>query len=184
MSVWMQVSKKEESDATTRFCGQEVFLKEYHKGLVVDLKERNWHDDSDFIAVIWDAEKKAPFEIEYATTRAWTYANGAQVDASPEVMAEYQAHLARLAEASRKAAEEARMKDPVQGKRVKVVGGRKHLGKEGVIFWRGVNQFRTYYRNGYNRPEAPHNQRVGILMESGEKFFVPLPQVEVILENK
>ena len=40
---------------------------------------------SDFYAVVWTGERLT--SVEYATTRGWTYANGATIDATDEVKA-------------------------------------------------------------------------------------------------
>lgn len=57
------------------------------EGLVLATGEHNWHDDSDFYALVWDAERGEVRKIEYATTRGWTYHNHATVDATPEARA-------------------------------------------------------------------------------------------------
>lgn len=56
-------------------------------GCVLRLGEHNWHDDSDFYALVWDEEQGEVREIEYATTRGWTYHDSAKVDATDEVRA-------------------------------------------------------------------------------------------------
>jgi len=61
----------------------------YARGCVVALRERNYHDDSDFYAVYYDPETDTFKETCYATTRGWTYLNGARVDASPELAERY-----------------------------------------------------------------------------------------------
>lgn len=77
-----------------------IFVHTTHHGLVLDDRERNGYDDSDFYAVVWNAEKGEPENIEYGTTRFWTYPAGATVDATDEVRALYESWLeARAAEA-------------------------------------------------------------------------------------
>lgn len=76
-------------------------------------------------------------------------------------------------------------KVPKVGDNVKVTGGRKHKGKEGRVFWRGPNQFKRPSRYGDSMARAllaslGHNDVLGIQMEDGTKFFVPLPQTEKI----
>ena len=55
-----------------------------YPGAVLALRERNYWDDSDFYAVVWDGHEVT--EVEYATTR---FAGGgsAQVDATDDVRA-------------------------------------------------------------------------------------------------
>lgn len=149
-----------------------------YEGCVLGWKERNGRDDSDWFALVWDAEKKCARWVEYATTRCaapWYD----PTDATPEVRAEYDA-WAEERRAEQAAKDQAmRDADPVKDKTVTVVKG-KHKGKTGVVFWRGKNGFRTYYRNGYNKPDAPHNQRIGFLTEDGEKVFTELLNVRVV----
>lgn len=66
-----------------------LFSRTYYVGCVIETWERNGYDDSDFFALVWDWELMMPQTIQYATTRAWTYANGATVDATAEVLAIY-----------------------------------------------------------------------------------------------
>lgn len=84
---------------------------EYHKvwtwkthiGLCIKDREYNGYHDSDFYMTVWDEEKNAPREICFASTRGWSYpAYGSYVDATPEVMAKYEAYLAAKLEEARK----------------------------------------------------------------------------------
>ena len=158
-----------------------LYMETTYVGLVLDLYEHNGHNDSDFYAVVWDAEKGCADRIEYASTRGWTYPNGAGVDATPEVRAAYDEWRTHCAHVQAERAAEAERRRVCKGKRVRIVGGRKYKGKEGVVFWQGANQFRTYYKNGYNNPESPSNQRIGVETDSGEKFFTEYNHAEVIL---
>lgn len=62
-----------------------------YTGRVIALREINGAYDSDFIATVWSYDDR-PIEIEYATTRGWTYANSAEVDATPEILKKYKRH--------------------------------------------------------------------------------------------
>jgi hypothetical protein len=63
-----------------------------HVGYVVNGREANYYDDSDFYLTVWDPVAKTAREICYATTRGWCGPCFAScIDASPEVMAEYRA---------------------------------------------------------------------------------------------
>jgi hypothetical protein len=55
------------------------YLYRFFPGRVVALRERNMYDDSDFYARVWHRGRFR--EVEYASTRGWTYFNGATVDA-------------------------------------------------------------------------------------------------------
>lgn len=63
-------------------CGdkQETYI-----GAVLDIWERNGSWDSDFYALVWDNMDERCKVIEYASTRCWTYHNGAHVDAGESV---------------------------------------------------------------------------------------------------
>ena len=116
-----------------------IYLETTHVGLVLWVGEHNFHDDSDFYAIVWNPIKGCPEEIEYATTRAWTYPNHAFVDATPEVKAAYQAYLGVEAEKARLERITIEAKTPGIGKKVRVVKGNKvAVGTEGVIFWVGL----------------------------------------------
>jgi len=50
------------------------------EGAVISTYERNGYHDSDFYAIVYNAEKDLVHSVEYATTRSSTYNNGATVD--------------------------------------------------------------------------------------------------------
>jgi hypothetical protein len=68
-----------------------VVVEETYAGAVLDTYERNGYDDSDFYAIVWDDPTQSIKTVEYATTRGWTYANSAKVDATAEVTAKAKA---------------------------------------------------------------------------------------------
>jgi hypothetical protein len=96
--------------------------------------------------------------------------NGAVVDAPDGLRAAIAARCAdRVAGWVPSTADEVRA-EVVKGSVVRVVGGRKYLGREGRVFWVG-EKVSPYSR----RPEV----RVGV--EDGEgRFFLPAPQVAVV----
>jgi hypothetical protein len=149
-----------------------LYMETTHAGHVLYLREYNGSDDSDFYAMVWDPVAKEPVRVDYATTRGWTYPNGAAVDATPEVLAAYGAwcgarRLERLAacEAARVAAEEKAAKEPCKGRRCTVVRGRKvPVGFTGVCIW---------YGNGR------YGARVGIKDAAGKVEFTAATNVEV-----
>lgn len=147
-----------------------LYMRTSHVGLVLELREYNGYDDSDFYAIVWDPEKGAPDRVDYASTRGWTYPNGAHVDATPEVLAAY----AAWREVQRRAAEKRRAEQEERtirrGKRVRVVKGRKvRVGTEGECFWQG---------HGF------HGPRIGIRTADGQTIFLAESNCAVILTEE
>ena len=115
-----------------------LYLETTYIGLVLAVGERNGYDDSDFYATVWNPTTKSPFNVEYGTTRAWTYPNHAEVDATPEVIAAYNEYRRVQADKAQVEFLKEEAKKPGKGKKVRVVRGRKvAIGTEGVIFWMG-----------------------------------------------
>jgi hypothetical protein len=115
-----------------------------YEGCVVSLTERNWHDDSDFMAVVWDEATGKFTEVMYATTRGWTYLNSASVDATPEVAARWAAEVEQRNADYRARVAEAEAKAVVKGGHAKVVKGRKvPVGTEGTVIWIGAGRYGT-----------------------------------------
>lgn len=72
-----------------------VITWETHVGLCIRDYERNGYHDSDFHMLVWNAETGKPEDICFASTRGWSYPSYAsRVDATPEVMAAYNAYKA------------------------------------------------------------------------------------------
>ena len=76
---------------------RQIWMKRTHEGLVLATGEYNGYDDSDFYALVWNDEKGEPEKIIYATTRGWSYPNGATVDATPDVVQKYEDYRKRIA---------------------------------------------------------------------------------------
>lgn len=152
-----------------------LYMETTHVGLVLRVWEQNGRDDSDFYAEVWNPETGRPESIQYASTRGWTYPNGATVDATPEVLAAYAAWCQRV-DAERRAAEAAReAATPRFGKTVRVVKGRKvPVGTVAEVFWTG--------RNGFNRSRWGRNEieRIGLRLPDGSKVFTDASNVEVV----
>jgi hypothetical protein len=148
------------------------------EGSVLRLREYNGHDDSDFYAIVWDAEAGEPREAWYATTRGWTYNNSATVDATPEVRAAYDAYARRQREALQRDRDAAEAEVPRTGRRVKVVKGRKvPAGAEGTVFWYGKDKYAG--KNWLPWDDGRTGYRVGFETANGEKFFTAATNVEV-----
>ena len=176
-------------------------------GRVLSTREENRRNDSYFHALVWDDEQEKPVEIMYGST-AWPgghpdyYPDGwmhPQIDATPERRAAYEAYLSRQRE--ERAEREARhaANTPDNGKRVRVVKGRKvPVGTEGTVFWFGKErEFGQCPRGGYKAeakrlvayarmicgPDGKGDKegfRVGIQTDAGEKVFTAATNVEVI----
>lgn len=126
-----------------------LYMETTHVGLVLETREYNGRDDSDFYAVVWNPEKGATERVEYASTRGWTYPNNAVVDATPEVLEAFNVWSAAnhaAAEAAAKLARDKALKEqiiaeakvPRKGDKVVVVKGRKvKKGTEGECIWAG-----------------------------------------------
>jgi len=158
-----------------------LFLYETHNGLCIRDYERNGYDDSDWYMIVWNAADNRPEEIQFASTRGWTYpCYGSSADATPEVLAAYQEWEKAYAESQRRVREEAEARLPKVGRNVRVIKGRKlPKGTTGRVFWTGCNQFRTYYRNGYN--QRNEFERLGIQLADGSKVFIAGANVEVVI---
>jgi hypothetical protein len=149
-------------------------------GAVLRTGEHNGYDDSDFYADVWDDATNAVKRVTYATTRGWTYANGAHADATPDVRAKAAAYYTALALADLKAKAAEDALTPAKGKAVKVVKGRKvPLGTEGVVIWVGEGRYYgpvPRYKNGWSTKPAA---RVGLKTADGTTFFTAASNVVV-----
>lgn len=146
-----------------------LYMETSHIGVVLETGEENGYNDSDFYAIVWNDEKGCTERVTYASTRGWTYPNGASVDATPEVVAKWEKWSADRQEARRVAQVEKEAATPSHGKTVQVVKGRKiPIGTKGEVCWAGKCQYSG-------------NLRVGIRLTSGEKVFTAGSNVVVIL---
>lgn len=99
---------------------------ESYAGAVLTERERNYHDDSDFYAVVWDEAEGRIKNVEYATTRfGGTDRNSATPDATPEVKAKAREWLKNWYLGLLKSENEAASHYVKPGRKVKVVAGRK-----------------------------------------------------------
>ncbi len=144
----------------------ELWLYDTHVGICLFESERNGYNDSDFYMTFWDEETQQPKSYEFASTRGWCYpCLASAADATPEVVAKYDAWDKARRETARRDHEEWLRRQPAKGKTLKVVRGRKvPKGLIGLCIWLG----RTAY-----------GERVGIKTESGEVVWTALSNVEV-----
>lgn len=124
-----------------------LYLETTYKGCVLNTYERNGYDDSDFYAVCWDEKAGKVVTILYASTRGWTYPNGATVDATPEIRERaaqamfdngIDSHLSFIMESEREKAKADIQKNSI----VQVFKGRKvPIGVMGKVFWKKETQY-------------------------------------------
>lgn len=149
--------------------GGHYWLYDTHVGLCIRDHEYNGRDDSDFYMTVWNAETNSPDEICFASTRGWSYpCYGSSADATPEVMAQYNAWRERIAQAARERRAREEAARPDKGKLLRVARGRKVAqGTEGVCFWIG---------------QSAYGVRVGLETPAG-RVFTALSNVEVVLAS-
>lgn len=150
MSIIMQCDKNApgatDVSAQHGYPAGQVIVRTSHAGCVLDKWERNGYDDSDFFALVWNEETQATEVIEYATTRGWTYANGATIDATPEVIAKANAYKIKQATASYLRSSMDDACEPAKGKVCQVTKGRK-IAKGSMVTIIGDPQRSVF---GYN----------------------------------
>lgn len=84
--------------------GGRIVLWTTHHGLCLYDYERNGYDDSDFLMVVWNPQEQKPETIWFASTRGWSYpAYDSKPDATPEVVAAYEAWKERKQQEAAKA---------------------------------------------------------------------------------
>lgn len=148
------------------------------EGCVISEREMNGYDDSDFYALVWDAEQKSFREILFASTRGWTYPCFATaVDATPEVRALWNAYCERdRAKAEYEAEQRAiravqrEAETPRVGKRVRVVKGRKVA--KGTEWWVTSDEIDSY---------KPGSRRLGLRNDDGERTWTSADNCEVMI---
>lgn len=169
------------------------------KGMIVEERERNMHDDSDFFATWYDKDTDTFDEVMVGSTRGWTYYNGSSIDADEETMTAWRENRERARVAGEKWRAEkeaaAAAKIPAKGARVRVKSKRSKVphGTEGVVFWFGESSYKrpNYYANPYagflyTKSEKILNgiergdYRVGFKDADGNKHFCGATCVEVL----
>jgi hypothetical protein len=153
-----------------------------YAGAVLATGEINGYDDSDFTATVWDEDSGTVKTIVYASTRGWTYLNGASVDATPEVRLKAAAYYAKVNLASRLNAAAAAASTPAVGKLVKVVKGRKVAkGTEGTVIWVGEGKYYgpvpRYRSTAWSTKGA---LRIGLKDAEGTVHWTAASNVEVL----
>jgi len=154
--------------------GQRVY-----EGRVLATGEMNYHDDSDFYAVVLEDDGTIK-RVSDGTTR-FAAPPTAHVDATPETIAAAEAALANyiFEDLKREAAWDA--EKITVGKRVRATKGRKvAVGTEATCIWLGWNEFRPRYANSYSRKQPGVNEdRIGIKLDDGSTVFADKYNFEV-----
>lgn len=147
-----------------------LVMVERYRGQVIREYERNGYDDSDFYAVVWDEEKQEPRHVMWGTTRAWTYACGCVVDATPEVLEKYNAWCKRR-DAAWAAYHKLEAKYiPAKGKIIRSTTRRgKAKGKQGMVTWVGSSLY--------------GGMSARFVTDSGEAVFVSTDSLEILDEE-
>lgn len=146
-----------------------------YTGAVLETWEVNGSDDSDFIAAVWDAEESRIREVDYASTRGWTYHNRAIIDATEaSIKAARQWATERWVERFTMAAQRQAESVMVKGRTVRSLTTRgKNVGVSGVVMWHGEDAYRS--------SRWLTEYRVGLKVEGEAKLrYLPADRVEVI----
>ena len=142
-------------------------IKTTYKGCVLDEYEKNYYDDSDFYAIVWDEVEQKIKHIPYRTTRGYTEGNYAEVDATEEVVEKAKAYIHNI---SYNSEYDRRLKYAVIPEKDKRVSCNIKRGKskgvfEGVVFWEQlVNSMPIF--------GTPYEKRLGIKLDNGEVKWV------------
>lgn len=140
--------------------------KEEYAGLVLDDRERNYHDDSDFYAVVWNEERNEPMDIEYGTTRFATCDRYVKVDATADVRRKFTDWARKQYFSSLVLRDREKANSLEKGKIVKVVRGRKvkHSTRGKIIYMQTVNY-------GYSKLSAEVKIGIALDDEKDEKGY-------------
>jgi hypothetical protein len=143
-------------------------------GLVVSLFEENGSWDSDFFAMVWNAETKSLNRVMYDTTRG-AMNGSASVDATPEIFAEVEKmrERNRARYESEKADCLSRVAEKGSNVLIKGIKGKHAVlnDAKGVVFWKGPDRFSKY------------DIRIGVEID-GNKHFLNGHNVFVSGSNK
>lgn len=142
---------------------------ESYIGQVLYTFERNGHDDSDFMALVFTDK---PAVIQYGTTRFWTYHNSAKVDATAAVQTEAREYYYNSIVETEIRYDTMKQLFPVKGDTVKSLTSRgKNAGIVGTVMWIGEDGFKSTRHVTYHR--------VGIKVEGEDKLrYLPIERVE------
>ena len=159
----VSVSDARNSMSDDTYGPRPMWVYETHIGVCLFEQEQNDYNDSDFFMTYWDEIKQEPVRVMFATTRVWSYpALGSHADATPDIIAKYEAWkkvkaeeyriAKRKAEAAKKIELRNRIRSIAKENEVnycRLLKLRKHSQFEGMIALFGKrirNQFRLNMR--------------------------------------
>ena len=155
-----------------------LYMETTYKGCVLETREYNGRDDSDFYALCWDEATQSIAKVNYATTRGWTYPNGASEDATEDVRQKASAWIRKIVKAQWVASNRAQAEKPAVGKRVELVrnvttkGVKYEKGLVGEVSWAGMGQ-------KFSRWDVPE-LRVCVSLHDGRSFYTKATAVRVL----
>lgn len=164
-------------------------FEETYEGAVLATYERNWHDDSDFYAIVWDEEAGAIKHVEYASTRGWTYHHGATVDATEDAKDKAERKLAEDLYAIALGSTHERASAVAIGKRVRSTTKRgKNVGLTGEVRWMQEqrSQYGTWSR-GWRigiRPDDAEGNGLRFMNADAVEVLDPEPVDEVAVRRQ
>lgn len=142
-----------------------------YKGCVLDLRELNGREESDFCAEVWDEESRQVKDVLYATTR-FGRGGSAEIDATIDTLRKaYRYWMTKCREKFDDSYNEEQAKRIQKGDTVVAVKGRiLKKGETATVFWVGER---------YNPYSRSQQRRVGVFYND-ERKFLPAENVEVV----
>ncbi len=155
----------------------QVKLSSYIGATLTD-REENWHDDSDFYAIVWDEAEQTTRRVEWGTTRFAMTGCSCRCDATPEVQA-----LAQQATADKlfgliKQGQERKARRVEKGRYVVTKGAKrraKNIIPNGV---RGDVVKVDTFKTGYS--EWTRQTRALVWVDEGVQFWIDVDRLEVV----
>jgi hypothetical protein len=170
MLYFLVDSDKEGAKLAVKMQGKGDEMKVTYESRVLETRERNGYDDSDFYAVVFDDQTGDTTTVEYATTRFWTYNNSATVDADDETLERVEAVLTNRYFDCHRADHAARMSRVASGRKAtlaRTVRSKKNgtfaEGETGRVFWFGPDKYAPRWKS-----EA---HRAGVEFADGRKHY-------------
>ena len=167
---------QEEIDKKKKEIEENYRIIETYQGCVLDTREYNGYNDSDFYAIVWDEEKQKLDRIEYATTRGWTYLNGAGIDATEEVREKARLEIKKWAIGYMHKTDVLSSRKITTGKICKVFRGRK-IAKGSIV--RVIETFVSHFGAQWNRPKDDNTAVVEVKGSDGKRIWTAMGNLEV-----
>ena len=157
--------------------------------------ERNGYNDSDFLVIYWDDDRKEIDQFESGSTRyagnpgAEAQLRALRRDITPEIRQQIHRHIFECIRDGYLRAEVSRVEAPgpadlPHGTEVRMIAppsGRKRdevweVGEVGEVYWSG--HFGRFFRKGYRQPDRS-NGRLGVRFADGRRVFCPMKSVRL-----